>query len=358
MNYFEKRLFLIQKSKEGWTGEIEIDKPKWMAGDTTARSNVWYCKFKKGKSYFGRVIDFNIFLTNGSLLTDIKNDHLLWVIKLFIIFQVHPKFLKRLDVGGITQSDYITKALLFVDWVLIHDNVFDVVNNGFALFTADSIKLYLVKYTSPPVTENLYRLSKHLSDWLKPKILTVTSENVSAAAAKWPGLSDLPDPEERQLDLTDAEIIKARVFILKANMYVAHNGGVRFNSKAFIAEEYRNTLLGTTINFKIPNELTWGCVRRREYAMIPVRNPSRPGLTSQVIRDHIRVIKYLTIVDSYIKTGIDAEKVTGLSMGAVRPHIQEKSNDRYRLLPYEIVFYAIKKAMSFKSVMLHVYLKH
>ncbi|MDY7580622.1 hypothetical protein [Pseudomonas sp. CCI3.1] len=349
MNCFEKRLFLVQKSKEGWTGEIEIDKPKWMGGDTTARRTVWLCKFSKARSCFGRVINFNIFLSDGSLLTDAKNDHLLWVIKLFIILQVHPKFLKRLDVGGITQSDYIAKALLFVDWVLIHDNVFDVVNNGFALLSADSINLYLVKCTSPPVTENLYRLSKHLSDWLKPKILTVTAEDISTAELKWPGLSELPDPEERELDLTDAEIVKARVFILKTNMYVSHNGGVRFNSKIFISEEYRNTLLGITMNFKIPSELTWGCVRSREYAMIPVRNPSRPGLTSQVIRDHIRVIKYLTIVDSYIKTGIDSEEIAGLSAGAVRPHIQEKSNDRYRLLPYEIVFYAIKKSYEFQE---------
>ena len=349
MNYFDRRLFLIQKRKEGWTGDIEIDKPQWMVGDTTVRSKIWCCRFERGKSCFGRVIDFNIVLSDGSLLTDTKNDHLLWVIKIFIILQVHPRFLKRSQIGGIVQSDYITKALLFVDWILMHDQVFKVVDCGFSLLSGDSIKLYLIKYTSPPVSENLYRVSKYLGEWLRPKIQTINSADILDVSYKWPGLLDLPDSEDRQLNLTDAETIKARVYIIKNNMYVATNGGIRFNSKAFIAETYRHTLLGPTITFKIPSELTWGCVGTREYAMIPIRNPTRPGLASQVIRDHIRVIKYLSIVDSYIKTGINIMEVVELNASAVRPHIPEKSDDRYRLLPYEIVYYAIKKCYEFQK---------
>lgn len=349
MNYFEQRLFLIQKCREGWTGDIELDKPGWMVEDTTARSSIWYCKFGTGRACFGRVIDFNVTLSDGSLLTDGKNDHLLRVIKFFIILQVHPKYLKRSQIGGVTQSDYITKALLFVDWILMHDHIFNIIENSFSLVSRDSINLYLIKYTSPPVAEKLYRLSEKLSEWIKRKAFLVTAEDILAASSKWPGLLDLPDPEERNLNLSDAEIVKARVFILQNNMYVAQGGGIRFNTRAFATETYKHTLLGPTIHFKIPGELKWSVTGAREYAMIPIRNPPRPGLSSQTIRNHLRVIKYFLIVDTLAKTRMNMEELAELSVGAVRPHIEEKNSDRYRLLPYEIVFYAIRKSYEFQE---------
>ncbi|WP_156043943.1 hypothetical protein [Pseudomonas mandelii] len=349
LNYFEQREFLRGKVVHGWTGDIEIDKPNWMINGTTFKSNVWVCRFGGAKNSFVREIDFNVVLADESMLTDEKNEKILRIIKLFIVLQLHPKLLRNSEIGRVTQRDYVAKATEFVDWILMNDNVFNIGENGFSLVTIDKIKLYLIRHTSPPKSESLYESYSKLTAWLREKILTISFDDMRNAALVSPHLLDLPGIGERQLQLTDEELIMARAFIILSGNYSVQGEGIGFNAKAFTLDVYAQTLYGKLIIVPVPDELCWGIAGKREFEGVAIRNPTRPGLTDQGIRTYVSIIKRLCVVDTYEKTGLNIADLTQLNASSVRSEILAKTEERYRILPYEIAFYALEKSYEFHA---------
>lgn len=344
MNYLEQRLFLRNHTSQGWSGDPEIDKPSWMVGDTTFRSNIWYCLFTGGRSSFSRVIDFHIALSDGSSLTDEKNSQLLTVMKLFLVHQVHSQSWRNDRVSSLHQRERIVQALKLLDWILIHDEVFNVGQNGLSLVTVDDLKLYIIKYTSPPVSESLYRQSDKLSEWLRDKIAKLTWGEFYKVINNMPEIVELPGDEERVLSLTDEEIVWARAYIVSQRMYKYEGGGVRFNAKQFQTEVYSQTFHGKHARIIIPPELSWGVAGRREFEGVNVKTPMRDGLTDGQIGLIISVVKRFCMVELYANTGLDINALSELSTESIRSEVSYKENERYTLLPYEVAFHALRES--------------
>ncbi|EJN34416.1 hypothetical protein [Pseudomonas sp. GM80] len=334
----ERRLAIRKIINMGITGEASIDTPPWIEDGANFLDNIWPCNFgaHRGTDY-RKIIDFNVSLSNGSLLTDCVNHKLLKWIKTFICVQVHPRYNGGTRKKPTYEVQQVMLVLQFFDWLLMNDEIFNIGEFGLSQVTTDNIKSYLIKNTSPPISTYLYDYPNRLANWLRKQFSSLTEEDFMNAAVIWEGIHNVPPMAERITDLNDFEVVCARTLMIKQGWYVKVYDSIRFNSKYFVSLEYKDTLHGANLVVTPPVELCSSAYFLREYPAIPVTAPTARGIEITTFRAYVRMIKKIAIVDAnYCDGVIAATKVNGINAKNLYAQVVQKSRGRFVTLPESV----------------------
>jgi hypothetical protein len=343
--YVARRKYLREVIKVDLIGEADITNPQWLIDGTNFFTDVWSCKFGEGSSLKFKTIDFRMVIHDGSMLTDTKNSALLTIIKYFICVQIHPRFNGGQNFGSFYSIRVITFALNFIDWILINGGKFNIGQSGLSLISKNDIKNYFVNHIASPLSESLYSFNSRLSKWLINKTKQFSDEQIASVMVEKPWANEIPDESDRVLSLTDEQLCRAKAVIFLRGDYYKRNGSWTFNTQAFIAEEYANTLHGCHIAAAMPPELQSGHLNRHEYPRVPVAGwDGGNDLFDRTVR-HLGTVKKLAAVDHfYCKVGIDVQIITSLEVANLIEDSDTGADGRFLSLPAEVPFKAIRIA--------------
>lgn len=343
--YVARRKYLREVIKVDLIGEADITNPQWLVDGTNFFTDVWSCKFGESSSLKFKTIDFRIVIHDGSMLTETKNSTLLIIIKYLICVQIHPRFNGGQTFGSYHSIRVITFALNFIDWILINGEKFNIGQYGLSLLSKNDIKNYFVNHVASPMSESLYNFNSRLSQWLISKTKQFSDEQIALVMVDKPWATEIPDDTDRVLSLTDELLCRAKAAIFLRGDYYKRNGSWTFNTQAFIAEEYCNTLHGCHIAAAMPPELQSGHLNRHEYPRVPVDGwDGGNDLFDRTVR-HLGTVKKLAAVDHfYYKVGFDVQIITSLEVANLIEDSDTGVDGRFLSLPAEVPFKAIRIA--------------
>lgn len=343
--YLARRKYLREVIKVDLIGEADITNPQWLVDGTNFFTDVWSCKFGEGSSLKFKTIDFRIMIHDGSMLTDTKNSTLLVLMKYLICVQIHPRFNGGQTFGSHHSIRVITFALNFIDWILINGEKFNIGHSGLSSLSSNDFKNYFVNHVASPMSESLYNFNSRLSQWLINKTKQFSDEQIALAMADKPWTTEISDDTDRVLSLTDEQLCRAKAVIFLRGDYYKRNGSWTFNTKAFIAEEYCNTLHGCHIAAAMPPELQSGHLNRHEYPRVPVDGwDGGNDLFDRTVR-HLGAVRKLAAVDHfYYKVGFDVHIITSLEVANLIEDSDTGADGRFLSLPAEVPFKVIRIA--------------
>lgn len=321
--------------------QMEITKPDWLKSDFV--ESTWQCKFGERE----KIIDFNIYLEDGSLLTAPSNAKFLYTIKYWLCALSHP-----INTGGNLLKPYtyhrnLVYVLTWVDAVLIRSDRFQPAKYGFRLLTIDDIRALL---RNPYTSSGFYQMDLRITDFLKVHSVTVSDNEITKISNLYPTLLEVSP--ERKLDLTDNELIKARVWLLSQGAYVGnplsadHHGNC--NGTFFSKRLNANTLHGKSITMPSYPELRIIPIQQStEYKSIPVVSYDKSDAVSmKVVKLHLAAIKSLCIVDGKQFVGASVD-LSPLTVNSIESNLNIKNDGRFRTLPAPVVFASLRNAFEF-----------
>jgi hypothetical protein len=282
------------------------------------------------------------------MLTDLEKHKLLSGIKYFICLQTHPRFNGGSKFTANHAVNVMTKALYFVDWVLLNAEKFKLGEFGFSLISSNDFKKYFANHIAAPVSESLYDVNLRLSRWLREKSAHLTEDEIDLAIERWPWINELPDPDDRVLSLSDEELVRARAGICLRDECDKRYGVWTFRKTAFINDEFVNTLHGRFINCDTPPELSSQKIWRQEYPRVPVSGNDGGSDNYKRITRHLSALKKLAAVNHfYVKLNLDADILMDLSTESLINHSDgiAGTDGRFLTLPAEVPFKAMRIAI-------------
>lgn len=325
-----------------------ITRPYWFTEDTVFKSKIWKERIVTdvGK-IITRTINFEIWIHDGSMLTDLKNKDLLDIIQYWIAYQVHPRF----TGGKIYDPNYahatLTKVLQSIDWVLINGERLKICEQGFALINQNNLINLLGDILDQPTSESIYQYSSKMSDWIKVNITEITDEDIDREVSKHPEIKNLPPLEDMQLSLSEDELIKARVWFFKHKFYYFERNGYVLRASPIISILYENTLNGLNIKPLQFEELNVGeAFDKTEYPQVEIRSAKGEGASYRVLNAYISIWRRLAAITE-IDCSIDRKAILSLTKARVLSGRDIAAEGRYRTAPIEVVLGALKNSIEF-----------
>jgi hypothetical protein len=340
--------------------ETLINAPKWLVNGSNFHSNIWYVNFFDDNRPCIEV-DFNIQLSDGSLLTDEQHIDTLYWIKIFLVVQNHPRYNNQTRKTPEYEQTKFISGLQFIDWIILNDEEFDLANNRLSLVTLSDIKSYLKTTLGTPTSDRVYSYPQRLSGWLKANIETLTEAEFTEGLKQWPYLRNLPSVQDRVLDLDETQLLKARVWIKSRKLYSLRDGNAYFNPSSFQQTAYKNTLYGRSLKFRTVEDLRMTDIPRREYPGVPVAKSVIDGTSLYEINHALLVLKKICVVAAhYSDRGINPSGLSAIRASVVFSHVQSpKEKGRYNTLPHKMVINLLGDCFQFytdnaRTVLSHV----
>ena len=310
--------------------------------------NAWRCIFGK----IGLNVDFHIQLEDGSLLTDDRNKTLLDIFKSWMCVQTHFDATGGVTINPPTAYRRVTRVLQLIDHFLLNAAEFELAKYGLGIVTEGDLRhLVMDLGTSNSANENIYRWNQRLTRYLKDNSSHINSEKLETILSSEPSLSIIDiDPSDRILVLTDEELIRARAYLWDKGLYTsAYNFDYRYSpNTAKIAENiYSNTLWGKCKK-DIPEELRISSIEHyfHEYPRVPVYTTQERYQSKKVIELYRSTLRSLGLLRE-IDLPVPINALDALSNKALFQALKLKSIGRFRTLPQNVVFPALRNALEF-----------
>ena len=320
---------------------------KWLTSAFDA--DLWHCEI--GKDYKFK-IDFRVKLDDGSLLTEPRHSHLLDTFKCWLCVQTHLDATGGSRYGDGTYQQRLRQVLYLIDYFLLNSAHFGLAANGIQTVTENDLRGLLFELsTSNRVANSVYKWSERLQSYLRQQIDGVGDQQLRSLLEIKPLLgSPICDQEDRLLELTDGEVIRARVW-LWANgfyMYEKQYGYFYAPSTGKLATIiYKDTLGG---KFKKPSPLEFGLMPanrfKREYQAVSVQTHLEERLSEKALFSYRSRLRSLGLLS---KTGISipTHALSAIDDKAVHQALNLKTTGRYRTLPPGIVLSLLRNSIEF-----------
>ncbi|MBE3897348.1 trigger factor family protein [Vibrio parahaemolyticus] len=317
--------------------QVRVTNPDWLESDFN--DSVWQCKFASRE----KTIDFNIHLEDGSLLTAPNNAKFLYTIKYWLCALSHP-----INNGGnyikpMVAYRKLLDTLLWIDAILMRAERFHPAKYGFSLLTSDDIKAFL----RTPSPTAFYLMNRRIEDYLRAHSAEVTDSDIVMAAEQYPTIRKvLP---ERTLDMTDDELVKARVWLLGQGGYrqpSATNVHGNCNGTFFKTRLNKDTLHGLSLTLPAYPELRiTPNLQITEYRAVPVTEESE-DVAHGTIRHYLSAIKSINIVngDQFAGAPID---LSSLTVKSIESNMNIRQGGRFRTLPASVALASVNNAFEF-----------
>jgi len=327
--------------------------------------NIWIYDFnyKSGP----RSIDWNVSLDDGSLLTEKTNKSLLDSLKYWLIASCD----RSIDANKQTSNTYLSASSLsiafrstlkLIDYFLVHSYEFSLSKHGLGAINGDDLKTLLTKIKSnKQISEGVFNWSGRLKDFIFTQIDTIKPNDIDNICREHPELVDVdPSLKDNDLGIAINDIPKARAAMVLKGLMRDKRRGAKQDSVILKAGEYAlNTKKVASLLY--PNSLYFqyqgknGCEifditvdaisYSRELPAVPVTTKKGALLTTS---------NYLTYRRSLYKIGFlnkiglpcpPTDEV--MAIGNFLPELPPSKPGRYRTVPSQIVFDAVKDAIEF-----------
>ena len=324
-----------------------IYRPYWFSEETHYALNIWHQKIPDGEGGFlEREINFHIRLANGLLLTQGKNRSLLDLFKHWIAIQVHPRFNGCFFKPLYAQSE-LTRVLYTIDWIILNADRFSIYDFGLGLITESDYIEFLSSAADLPVSEAVYQLSAKTESYIRKEIEKIDIHDLNKLAKSFPELIEIPSRDERVLDLTDDELIKARYIFWKKDWYRPAGKCWTLKTPKLLEALYKNTLHG---HRQKPNRLTELDIGAEGYATeypgVEIRNGYIEGMTKNGIDRYLSTIRKVASYpdDTFY---IDRETIFSLSARRIMHSSPIKPDGRYQIAPLEVIGHGLRCSLEF-----------
>ncbi|MBV5595308.1 hypothetical protein KUT98_23055 [Pseudomonas aeruginosa] len=322
---------------------------KWLLDDFDR--NVWTFTFEGSHKF---TIDFAIKLPDGELLTSQKHEELLLTFKNWINLQTSPFVNQGIYPAGSTAYNATRRVLYLIDYLLLNAEKLSIHSGGISHLTDSDLIILLKRLaSSPTVIESIYSWQSKLSDFLKAQIRTIEQSEINLYSKRAPDILS-PCSHPRQLQLNDDELILARVWLMKNNFYKkigGHSHRYNLDTRPIAKIIYRNTLVGFSYKYHIPElSLEPQDGLETEFSSAPVRAKNNKSMSA---REWQRMYQALLSLEKLRDLGLNppSNALALVSKLNLYRHLELSQTLRYRSIPVETFFYALRHAISF--VLLH-----
>ncbi|MEE9947772.1 integrase [Pseudomonas shirazica] len=319
--------------------------PEWLVSDFDA--NVWEYDFGFKEP---KCLNWDVKLNDGSRLVDKKNKELLDGLKYFLTGSTQANTAAGPKVQWASE---LARAVHIVDFLLLNAEQFKLAQYGLAGLGRDKLKLILSEIgSSKDTAESIYGWSKRMSLYGLNLALETSQIEIAHAITQWPELAVITPEQidENTLDIPLELIPSVRAALYLKGLYRGsrEKGNVP-NSVRLSNEIYTNTIRGRFEQKPVINILTVksGEDFAREYPPIPVATGARDKMGDVNFSEYRRTLYGL---GSLHELGVPAPSTEDL-MSAKNFTVDTASAGRFRSLPSQIVFGAVRNSIEF-------YLKH
>ncbi|WP_133407302.1 hypothetical protein [Parashewanella tropica] len=312
--------------------------PSWLKNDF--KEPVWKCKFGK----IEKIIDFNVKLNDGELLTSGKHRETLDAMKYWLCTLNHPRYCGGRSLATSLAKRKIIQGLHILDMLLIRAKHFNIAEHGLSLINRNDA-LSLLTTIQSGVVDGIYDFSNQVSSFLATQIQTVSEFDIADAREKYPTIVDVP--RVQSLPLSYEQIVKARVWLLNQGAYCKlHSSPVDrgVSNILFRKNILRNTLQGMSIIIPTYPELRiMPSEVGTEYRRVPTSTKEGEGMVEQQYRLYLGLFRSLALIEG----GVPVESVAELDWKGVKELLSVVKVGRHRTLPANVVFESLKNAFEF-----------
>lgn len=193
-------------------------------------------------------LNWGVHLWNGSILTDSVNETLLRSLKHLLIIGTNGVNEEFVTLAPVSQNMRLTGTLRVIDYLLINASKLNLVEFGLAAMDADDLKGMLNQLaSSPSAQDSIYAWHERASAYCNNLLNSLSDSEVQEIFAKHPSMEVVSDDqfEDLKLQITIADIPRARAALMKAGMYYGYaNRGYRISTKKMSERIYTDALRG------------------------------------------------------------------------------------------------------------------
>ncbi|AZP70641.1 site-specific integrase [Pseudomonas poae] len=318
---------------------------EWLLSDFDA--DVWKYSFAFKEPKY---IYWDVELNDGSRLIDKKNKELLDGFKYFLTGSTQANTAPGLKLQW---ASGLARAVHIVDFLLLNAEQFKLAQYGLAGLGRDKLKVILSEIgSSKDTAESIYGWSKRMSLYGLQLALETSQTEIAHAITLWPELAIITPEQidENTLDIPLELIPKVRAALYLEGLYRgSRDKGNVPNSVRLSNEIYTNTIRGRFEQKPIIKMLAvqTGDDFVREYPPIPVATGARDKMGDINFSEYRRTLYGLGGLHD---VGLPAPSIEDL-VSAKDFSIDTASGGRFRSLPSQVVFGAVRNSIEF-------YLKH
>jgi len=339
-----------------WIGEDINDKAVRLRQARFLRSSyqslVWDCCFEERHEF---QIDWQVRLSDGSLLTDPKNAELWDKFRMFLCAQEHTEENKGREKAGKSNYYNVRCAMRVIDYFLLNDATLKLNRHALSALTVSDMKRLLSKLAASGAAADIYDWRERLSEYLRAESESVTWDDICAALKRSPSIANIDlNADERELDLNDQELIYARIWLYREGLCVSESSGAPYsikpNTLELSARTYRNTIAGA-VRRKMLEELCWAPKETYtcEYPRAPVQaapyEDNQPASVA-IFRLYLRVVRRLRHVAEAGKN-IPKAALRELTDASAELYIAHNTIGHYLIPSRNHVNFAFEKAVDF-----------
>jgi len=309
---------------------------------------IWKYNFEFKKGYLS--LDWNVYLSDNSSLIDANNSDLLDSLKYWLIASTTPNRGGSL-IGIKFQYASFNRTISLIDYLIMNDDLFKLSSYGLAALSEDDLKAILTKIASTSsASESLFNWSSELVNFTQ-NLLTVTDKSkIRNAVNTTNGIAVVTaaDEDESQFwGINPADIPNLRA-ALQVNGLIAYNRRVGYapNSILISKKIYINTLRTKLIDkpaFLLFCFFPSTEVYQREYEAVDVRTGIGKSVSPIVFVEYVKALYKLGTLH---ELNIGAPSIEDI-LSIKNFRVELKKMGRFRTLPAQIVFNAVKHAVEF-----------
>lgn len=331
---------------------------KWLVSDFD--DDTWH--FDMSAANVGRFsLDFNVNLSNRTVLTDKSNRRLLNTFKYWINASIHTDNTRGrgFAYADVTARNIIIKVVNLIDYFLLNDRYLGISQCGLQAITEDQLKCFADHQTRDKrIAEHVYGWTEKLSGFLSDQV-TDSGSDQWAQIPVCDGV-DFAATTENQLEqnalLIPDELIPRVRHWLWANGYyrAAQSGEFKYVVDTARLSEvlYGSTTLRGVASVK-PSPVILnlsGCDQRAstEYPRVPVTREDDEAISFTGIQNYRTALKALTLLKD---EALSDEELLVPPIEVINAHLgyspDSFASDRFTTLPSHVVLDSVKNAIKF-----------
>lgn len=294
------------------------------------------------------IIDWQVRLWNGTLLTDSQNITLLNSLKHLLIASVDGMNGEFTTLAAETKNIRLKCSMRTIDYLLIHAQELQLVELGMAALDFDDMKLILDQLSSSSRSEDsIYDWHNRATAFFKEKLRDFTEHDAEKYFLKYSAMSAVSEDqlEGYELDIPVETIPRLRAALMEAGFYYRNNVyGFAVNTKKLSQHLYSDTLRGkhtqkTTFDALsfFPNEP----IHKREYPAVAVTT----GKSERLQETYLFYYRYFFTCSAMLETlGLPSPANTDL-LSDYSPKTGVSA--RFRSVPSDVLLSLFRKSTEF-----------
>lgn len=325
--------------------KLKYSKADWLLSDFQEPIWLYNFNYKKNKK-----LNWGVKLDDGSNLLSPQHADLLQGFKHWLIIATSAKRGTGSLTNAVkTQASAFNQVIRFIDYFLHNSSAYHLSKTGLAAITGDDLKFILDKIAANAITnESLFNWSENLSEYLIKLANSIDQSRLYDLLNDNPSLKIITPEQEDEglLDIGLSDVPIVRAAIMHHGLYESRSRGLVPNSIVLSKEIYKNTVRlksEAKHGFKIlevPREVSG----QREFSMAPCSTrEEKPEMSTT----HFRYFKEnLYSLGELHALDIPAPPVDSLiEIYNYQPSVNKLG--RYRTLPSDLVFLAVRNAIEF-----------